>query len=79
MNNEMIERVAKIIFEIHWECPWNTAEGYEKDHYLKMSKEVIEAMRTPTDQQRNNYYELSHNTETFIDAHWERAIDAILK
>lgn len=42
------------------------------------ARAAIEAMREPTDEQRNAYYELSFKTETMIDAHWERAIDAAL-
>jgi hypothetical protein len=71
---DMVERVAKAI----------VLRSIERGHpvhplvVLDLARAAIEAMREPTDEQRNNYYELSHRTATFFDAHWERAIDAIL-
>lgn len=46
--------------------------------YIEDAIAAIKAMREPTDEQRNNYYKLSFATETFVDATWERSIDAIL-
>jgi hypothetical protein len=46
--------------------------------WRQAARAAIEAMRTPTDGQRNAYYDLSFKTETMFDAHWERAIDAAL-
>lgn len=46
---------------------------------------AIEAMREPTDSQRNNYFKMrkaagqSDMGACFIDSHWECAIDAALK
>lgn len=70
--SEMMLRVAVAIGEgCNWALP-----GFLLD---RAAKAAIEAMREPTDEQRNAYYELSHRTETMVDAHWERAIDAALK
>ena len=68
---EMIERVAKAM-----------AAKCRRDHdwpfWLDEARAAIEAMREPTDEQRTAYWELSHKTETMVDAHWQRAIDAAL-
>lgn len=70
--SEMVERVALAI-----------SGGDDPASILSIHRTrarlAIEAMREPTDQQRNAYYELSHRTETMFDANWERAIDAALK
>lgn len=78
--SEMIERVAKAI------CLWDGADWdgtlgsreCSRNRYRDTARAAIEAMREPTDGQRNAYYELSHKTEVMVDAHWERAIDAAL-
>ncbi len=80
--SEMIERVARAIALAQLDNDtravvdpntWPVAESY-----CDMARAAIEAMREPTDGQRNAYYELSHQTEIMMDAHWERAIDAAL-
>lgn len=50
-----------------------------RNKMIIQAKAAIEAMREPTDVQRNNYFILSQCTETMNDAHWERAVDAALK
>lgn len=88
-TNEMIERVANA-FWLHMTFGGNSAPFEQQpkqttDHYRQAARAAIEAMREPTDQQRNNYFEMKkasgHNEHhsVFIDAEWERAIDAALK
>ena len=77
--NEMVERVAEAIG-----CPSAGMDcGFLEPRACAncrlRARAAIEAMREPTDGQRNAYYELSHQTEVMMDAHWERAIDAALK
>jgi len=56
--------------------------GHERWHTAAHA--VIEAMREPTDEQRNNYFAMKKaagNTDiasVFVDAEWERMIDAAL-
>ena len=65
----MIERVARAIAE--------TPPGLQ-------ARAAIKAMREPTDEQRNNYFAMKKaagNTDiasVFVDAEWERMIDAAL-
>lgn len=77
MENEMVKRVMKAIAA----CPYPEGDDPLDDETLgeAIVRAAIAAMRVPTDQMRTAYYELSHRTEFFFDAHWERAIDAILK
>ena len=70
--SEMVERVAIAIEEAMISAPPGGIG-------LIVARAAIEAMREPTDEQRNAYYELSHKTETMLDARWERAIDAALR
>ena len=77
--NEMIERAA---FAAQSADSFDHSRSdYDPDFmdvYRDMARAMIEAIRTPTDAQRNAYYRLSYKTENMFDAHWERAIDAIL-
>lgn len=84
--SEMVERVARAIYET-WARNRSVTEPWDEvrrlghsiaEEAMSEARAAIEAMREPTDEQRNAYYELSHRTETMSDAHWERAIDAIL-
>jgi hypothetical protein len=83
--SEMIERVAKAVFEVS--APYAddccTQPDFEKcktcaEDARRQARAAIESMRQPADDQRNNYYKLSHNLSVMMDAHWERAIDAAL-
>ena len=74
MTESMIERVRDAIFK-----EMDVTDGLDLPAAQRYARAAIEAMREPTDFQRDMYYELSHKTETMIDAHWERAIDAALK
>jgi hypothetical protein len=69
MSDSMVERMAGMIRL----CLSNNVTEPEI-----IAMNVLQIMRDPTDEQRNAYYELSHQTETMVDAHWERAIDAAL-
>ena len=81
MPNEMIEKVARAIDKAieDWEYPNDIP--FDK----AIARAAIEAMREPTDQQRNHYFKLkreSGSTEaysTFEDGTWEMMIDACLK
>ena len=80
--SEMIERVAKAIFDQL--CPGIRMTDHDKAEYENTARAAIEAMREPTDEQRNNYYKMKiqfgqADHSTFIDAEWERMIDAALK
>lgn len=86
----MIEKVARDIdpfaFNINCsvgpDCPeCNRIRKVTKDE----AKLAIEAMREPTDFQRNEYFRMkkasgcSERDSVFMDAEWERMIDAALK
>lgn len=73
--SEMVERVARVIQK---EALTNMIDNIADADAELLARAAIEAMRKPTDGQRNNYYNLSHRTETFKDGSWERAIDAAL-
>ncbi len=75
--SEMVERVARAMAQLVTEPGEHL--GSRMVHCAVLARAAIAAMREPTDQQRNAYYELSHRTEVMIDAHWERAIDAALR
>jgi len=82
--NEMIERVARAIKEKLESLAFSGGPDDDKDQYLKLARAAIEAMREPTDQQRNNYFETTKKfypklSAVFSDAEWERMIDAALK
>lgn len=78
---DMIERVA-IAIRHHKFARTDRMSVFNPEicteNELGEARAAIEAMREPTDGQRNAYYELSGKTETMFDAHWERAIDAAL-
>lgn len=59
--------------------PYEAEDRCEQLNREWLAREIVQCMREPTDEQRNNYYELAFKTEVMHDAHWERAIDAILK
>jgi len=91
MSNEMIEKVAKAIAVI--DCGHAQDTDFFKRYwdmvmaadYHLMARAAIEAMREPTDEQRNHYFDLkreSGSTEaysTFEDATWLMMIEACLK
>lgn len=87
----MIEKVARAIgdgwvFEESlckcFDCI-NT-RAIEKEITINKAKAAIEAMREPTDLQRNEYFRMkkasgcSERDSVFMDAEWERMIDAAL-
>lgn len=78
--NEMIERVARALHDAVGEGDWD----YLKPVYMKEARAGIEAMKPATDQQRNNYFKFAKEAghtdvnACFVDAVWERSIDAIL-
>lgn len=66
----MIDRVATAL----------KRSGDQDMEYLRdLARAAIEAMREPTDDQRNKYYELRFKLHTFDDATWEASIDAALE
>lgn len=82
----MIERVA--IALAMSQNPGNWKVDFSEDQknlWMVRAKAAIEAMREPTDSQRNNYFKMrkaagqSDIGACFIDSHWECAIDAALK
>lgn len=93
--SEMIKKVAKAICREHIinvRYFDNKSEEYlqkaVEDNYcdfLKIAMIAIEAMREPTDSQRNEYYKIKIEAgnlpinSCFMDAEWERMIDAVLK
>lgn len=91
MSNEMIENVARAIFDrmpksnLNDGQDWNKIDFILKVGYRELARAAIKAMREPTDQQRNHYFNLkreSGSTEaysTFEDGTWEMMIDACLK
>lgn len=71
--SEMVERVAMALAR--------ALHGSASDEPIdlgEVARAAIEAMREPTDEQRNRYFELSFRTEVFNDGAWERGIDAAL-
>ncbi|MEH2501263.1 hypothetical protein V1290_000074 [Bradyrhizobium sp. AZCC 1578] len=83
----MIDRVAQALLAFETsasefkseDCGWHSLLNESgRNFWRAKARAAIEAMREPTDEQRNAYYELSHRTEVMFDAHWERAIDAAL-
>lgn len=74
MSETMVEKVARAIWEAECKPAGDDVQGWQR----MVARAAIEAMREPTDQQRQAYYELSHKTEVMFDAHWERAVDAAL-
>lgn len=87
--SEMVERVARALYEQEDDSSplyegaahfyrWDGPNFKGQDYFRRIARIAIEAMREPTDEQRNAYYALSRRTETMFDAHWERAIDAAL-
>ena len=91
MANEMIERVALAMYVNDWTNSPNAhmiSDNHYKslqNKYIRFAKAAIEAMREPTDDQRKEYYELMKKSgnplmgSVFVDALWERMIDAALK
>lgn len=84
MASEMVQRVAnKIYIELAFGNNLKDAHKEIQNLYLGIARAAIEAMREPTIQQRNNYYEMRKEVgETkaiFIDSYWQEMIDAALK
>ena len=81
----MVERVARVLCQARFldggvgDDGWSAASPQLRVDLLAQARAAIEAMREPTDEQRNAYWDLSFSTETFSDAAWERGIDAALK
>ena len=85
--SEMIERIARILHGQDSEMPYGEddlpppASGYPSDKpcwtlYLDHAREILEAMREPTAEMRQAYFEASG--DRFQDNGWERAISAAL-
>jgi len=89
MSNEMIEKVARALYnkerERHTLSHADWCNVIDKHYWCSYARAAIEAMREPTDQQRDHYFKLkreSGSTEaysTFEDGTWEIMIDACLK
>ncbi len=77
MSNEMIEQVVKAIEKTLDGLSFSGGPKDGKIQYNILGKAAIVAMREPTDQQRNNYYNMFDIV--FYDAVWEKSIDASLK
>lgn len=84
----MIERVARAMCKSDDpENDWNSKamSDYSRNAWRVYATAAIEAMREPTDLQRNEYFKemqasgWSNGDSVFDDATWERMIDAALK
>lgn len=47
--NEMVERVARAIYESGWDLTWENAPEHVKDDARRDARAGIEAMREPTE------------------------------
>lgn len=84
MTNEMIERLAKTLYDsVNNERIVNDMRK-PIEIYKIAARAAIQAMYEPTDQQRNFYYDLKresgsiHMYSTFEDATWQMMIEACL-
>lgn len=82
MSNEMIERVAKALYQTHMPFKWESS--LVKNHYISISRILIAAMKEPSDSQRRIYFKMKRDSgcsefdSVFFDAEWERMVDAAL-
>lgn len=81
MSNKMIERVAKMMsekrqIEVYGEIKhsWDTNPDWYKDKYYKEVKDIIQVMREPTEEMKDDGFK--HENYLMV---WRDMIDAALK
>ncbi len=94
--SEMVERVARAL----WVQTWGMGDVFDRtlqrgggdtaesqamfDRVRSDARAAIAALREPTDEQRNRYFEMKRASgmrdcdSVFMDAEWERMVDAAL-
>lgn len=82
--NEMIERVARALFEEEWDDkssdPWESAEEDEREAWRKSARAAIEAMREPTAAMEDAMEGVTEYGGHISPSNaWHAAIDAALK
>lgn len=83
MDHEMIERVAKAIFEKRYEAvgsyqnlKWKDYKG--KDFYIEDAKQAIKAMSEPTEKMINSPRARCYNTGPYGDKEVRRIFTAMI-
>lgn len=83
--SEMIERVARVINPWAFDPENASKTAPEAQHEARATaRHLIAAMREPTAEQRNRYFEMKIaaggwlGNAAFVDAEWERMVDAAL-